>query len=162
MARISFKGMDEYVKRLERLTDDTDEAIEKAVDAGVNVLADAVRAALNTIPTHGDKEHGSPKNPLVGLTAQEKADLLAGYGVAPIRKDGDYINRKVGFHGYGSKKTKKYPQGVPNSLIARSLESGTSWRQKSPVIRQAVNRVKKQAEDAMKKELENQINSLMN
>lgn len=161
MATFQTKGLDAYIRRLEELTSATDEQFEAVVNAGANVLADAVRAALNAIPTHDDNAYGTPKHPISGLSAREKADLIRGYGVAPIRNDEGYINRKIGFHGYGSRPTKKYPNGVPIPLLARSLESGTSWRQKSPVIRQAVNRAKKSALEAMQREFEVQISKTM-
>ena len=45
--------------------------------------------------------------------------------------------RSVGFVGYNSIKTKKYPKGQPNRLIAASVNSGSSVRQKDPFVRRA-------------------------
>lgn len=50
---------------------------------------------------------------------------------------------KIGFDGYGSKPTRKYPKGVPIPLTARSIISGTSFRPKNNFVRRAVNRKKK-------------------
>ena len=64
-------------------------------------------------------------------------------GISPIKHDGDYINAKVGFDGYGSIPTKKYPKGVPNQLVARSVNSGTSFLKKILLLIVQLIKVKK-------------------
>ena len=63
-----------------------------------------------------------------------------------MRNDAGYINTKAGFDGYGSHITKSHPKGVPNPLVARSCESGTSWMNKQPFMRNAVASSRKKAE----------------
>lgn len=161
MASFNMRGLDEYMRRLEALKDDTSKEVEAAVMAGADIVADAIRTSLTTIPTHPEGTYGTQKNPERGLTPREKADVLSHFGLAPIRDEGTNINTKAGFAGVSSTKTKKYPGGVPITTLVRRIESGTSWIEKTPVIRPAVNRSKTAALEAMQKELEKQIEQLM-
>ena len=63
--------------------------------------------------------------------------------------------------GYGSIPTKKYPNGTPNVMLMRSIESGTSFREKHPVFRPAVNRSRKKAIEAMRNKFDEQIKKKM-
>lgn len=158
MATFKTKGLDEYIAKLEALTDNTDEAIRKAVEAGAEILNEAIKEGLQSIPVHPDDEYGTAKNPTKGLTAKEKQEVIAAYGLAPIRDDSGYLNTKAGLVKVNSStKTKKYPNGIPVTTLLRRVESGTSWIEKTPVIRQAVNRSKKAALEAMQKSLEESI-----
>lgn len=82
-------------------------------------------------------------------------------GIAPIQEDSDFVNAKVGWDGYGRDKTKKYPKGVPNQVIARSVNSGTSFRKKNPFVNRAVTKNKKTAVKAMADTIENEITKEM-
>ena len=66
-----------------------------------------------------------------------------------MRDDKGYLNVKLGFDGYGRTKTKKYPKGVPNQLIARSVNTGTSFRKRNPFMDRAVRAKRKLAEKKM-------------
>ena len=84
------------------------------------------------------------------LTAQrQKTGILNALGVAPKRTDGDFVNVKIGVDGYNSIKTKKYKKGQPNAMIVRALESGTSFRTRSPFITKAVRKARRETEKAM-------------
>lgn len=143
MARITFKGSDEYALKLSRLATGSEEIAKKAIFQGAKVVADKIKANLAGIPTDkfrflrgGDMFHG--------LTDTQKSDLIASFGITPImRDDNGNWNTKIGFDGYGSTPTKKYKNGLPNQLLARAVESGSSVRRKHPFVRPAVNATKK-------------------
>lgn len=161
MASIEFEGIDEYAKRLSALWKDSEEICKRAVYEGANVVANAIKANLDSIPIQ-EGESGLPPvahegEKLYGVSRRQKADLIAGFGLAPIKNDQVYINTKAGFDGYGSVKTKKYPKGVPNSMLMRSVESGTSFRKKHPVVRPAVTRSRKQAQAKMGETIDEEI-----
>ena len=78
-----------------------------------------------------------------------------------MENDNGYINTKIGFDGYNATKTKKYPNGQPNALIARSIESGTSKHQKTPFVRPAISKAKAKAEAAMAASVDKDINNTM-
>lgn len=79
------------------------------------------------------------------------------FGLAPIKNDDGYIQTKAGVDGYGSVKTEIYPKGVPNVMLMRSIESGTSFREKKPIFRKATNRARKRAQQQMEKEIDDQL-----
>ena len=95
-----------------------------------------------------------------GVTAPQKAGLIDGMGISPMQDDGGYLNVKIGFDGYNATKTEKYPQGQPNQLVARGVESGTSWKQKKPFIRPAINASKSRAEAEMARILDQEIEKI--
>lgn len=161
MAKIEFKGIDEYAKVLATLGNESKEIVKSAVYKGAAIVADEIKSGINSIPiqegNNGLPPVGTPENKLYGISRKQKGDLMDSFGLAPMENDGDYIQTKAGVDGYGSIPTKKYPQGVPNVMLMRSIESGTSFRDKHPVFRQATNRARKRAEEAMRNEIDNQM-----
>ena len=151
--------LDLYLKRLEKLADDPKEYIGKAIYVAADIVADAVSAQIAALPVAQKYAENGTK--ISTITSVQKAGLKNGFGIASMRRDGDYYNVKLGFNGYNGQKTKKYPNGVPNSIIARSLVSGTSFRTKNDFVGKAVRSTKRQAEREMEKELENQIKEIM-
>ena len=161
MAKIEFKGIDEYAKVLAALGNESEEIVKSAVYKGAAIVADEIKSGINSIPIqegdNGLPPMGTAENKLYGISRKQKGDLMDSFGLAPMENDGDYIQTKAGVDGYGSIPTKKYPGGVPNVMLMRSIESGTSFRDKHPVFRQATNRARKRAEEAMKNEIDNQM-----
>ncbi len=51
--------------------------------------------------------------------------------------------------------------GQPNQLVARGVESGSSWKLKHPFIRPAVTRSRKKAEAKMAEILDQEIEKIM-
>ena len=87
--------------------------------------------------------------------------MLEGFGIARMQDENGYFNVKVGFDGYNANKTKKWPNGKPNSMIARSIEGGTSWKPKHPFVAPAVNKTKALAEMAMAAEIDKRIRTIV-
>ena len=137
MAKMQVEGLEEYTLALESLSNNS----EKILKRGLPI----------------DNSFGSEENQIRGLSNKQKGDLINGMGISPIKHDGDYINAKVGFDGYGSIPTKKYPKGVPNQLVARSVNSGTSFRKKNPFVNRAVNKSKKEAQKLMAEVIDEEI-----
>lgn len=152
------KGLDNYIAYLQKIDTVTDEAIGEAVYEMAKVVADKVRTGIQALPTVSNSENiATYKEGYSHLSDKEKDGLLEGFGVSPMQDDGGYINVKLGFDGYNSVKTKKYPKGQPNALIARVTESGSSYREKTPFIRPAVNASRKQAEAAGREIIDKKI-----
>ncbi len=159
MARMEIRGFDELELRLSKLADP--EISKEVVKAGAQPIADQIRKNLEGLPE--DKFRYLNKGEVfVGVPKQQKKDLLNSLGITPpdIDFDGN-TNIKIGFDGYGKLPTKKYPKGVPNQLLARAVESGSSVRKKTPFIRKAVNKSKKLAEAEMQKKLDEKIEIIM-
>ena len=149
MARMTFKASDEYALKLSQLSTGSDEIVRKAIFAGAKIVADKIKSNLEGMPTEKFR-YLRGGDQFIGLTKQQKADLLASFGITPITRDEDgFWTAKIGFDGYGSMSTKKYPQGIPNQLLARAVESGSSVRRKHPFVRPAVNATKKAVVEKM-------------
>lgn len=145
MATFQFGGIDTYIKQLNNLQAATkDDVIGKTVYAGAAVMADAVRATIQALP------EGKESEAVFGvITPAQKRGLLEGFGISRIEDDDGFVNVKLGFDGYNSVKTRKYPNGQPNALIARAVNSGTTFRKKTRFVDKAVSTSKKAAEAAM-------------
>lgn len=155
------KGLDNYIAYLQSIEAVTDEMIGEAVYDMAKVVADKVRANIEALPAVSNEANiATYREGYSRLSDEEKQGLLDGFGVSPMQDDGGYINVKLGFDGYNSVKTKKYPKGQPNALIARVTESGSSYREKTPFIRPAVNAARKPAEKAGQAKIDEKIKSI--
>ena len=160
MAKITFPGLSDYELMISRLSKGVDDIAGKAIYAGAGIVADAIKENIKDLPIV--RGYGTEKDPLPGgVTAPQKAGLIDGMGISPMQSDAGYLNVKIGFDGYNATKTEKYPQGQPNQLVARGVESGTSWKKKSPFIRPAINASKQRAEDEMARILDEEIEKVM-
>ena len=159
MAKITFPGLNDYELMISRLSKGVDDIAGKAIYAGAGIVADAIKENIKALPIV--RGYGTTDNPLPGgVTAPQKAGLIDGMGISPMQDDGGYLNVKIGFDGYNATKTDKYPQGQPNQLVARGVESGTSWKQKKPFIRPAINASKSRAEAEMARILDQEIEKI--
>lgn len=147
MAKIKFGGLEAYERQLMKIQKAAKDCIGKAIYEGAGVVADAVKDSIDSIPV--DDRIVKPGQVLRGITQEQKDGLRDGFGISKMRDDGGYINVKLGFDGYNSMVTKKYPQGQPNSMIARAVNSGTSFRQRIPFVDNAVRSKKEAAEKKM-------------
>ena len=169
MAKISFRNLEAYELQLSRLAAHSETIAEKAIYAGAAIVTDAIRANIEAIPAVSDKAGliAYQKKEPAPLTETAKQGLLEGLGITPMQDDNGYYNVKIGFdgpggeHGYNDLKTKTYPKGQPNVMIARSLESGSSIAQKRPFVRPAVNAVKVQAEARMAEIIDQEIQKIV-
>lgn len=160
MAKITFPGLNDYELMISKLSKGVDDIAGKAIYAGAGIVADAIKENIKALPIV--RGYGTERDPLPGgVTAPQKAGLIDGLGISPMQSDAGYLNVKIGFDGYNATKTEKYPQGQPNQLVARGVESGTSWKKKSPFIRPAINASKQRAEDEMARILDEEIEKVM-
>mgnify|MGYP000388700900 FL=1 len=152
MATFKTQGLDKYVAQLERLGKKTDTVISEAVYEMAKVVADEVKANLIALPsvpdTEGLKAFASTPQQKIPITKAQKWGLVHSFGIASLRNEGGFIHVKIGFDGYNEVKTKTFPNGQPNALIARSIESGSSTREKTPFLRPALAAARKQAIEA--------------
>ena len=147
-------GIDTYISDLTKLFDESEEICKRSAYMGAKIVADKCRSAIESIPT---RSYSKKTEMVSGITPSQKAGLLAGLGIAHFRNDGGFINVKIGMDGYNSTVTEKYPNGQPNAMIIRSLESGTSFRARNPVITRATNAARGAAEQAIKKQMDEEI-----
>lgn len=151
--------MDEYLKKIERLNIDSREMIGEAIYDGAAVVADAMRSQIQALPV-AQKYAGSGEK-LTTITSVQKQGLLEGFGISKVRDDGGFYNVKLGFAGYNGQKSHQYPNGQPNSVIARSVCSGTSFREKNDFVGRAVRGTKAAANRKMEEKFEEALKKLM-
>lgn len=160
MAKIKFGGLKEYEAMLSKLETGTEEIVGKAIYSGAEIIADEIKANINSLEIEQGQEGNSGKL-LTGITSAQKKGLQEGFGIAPMEYKNGYRSVKLGFDGYNSTKTEKYPKGQPNVLIARAVEGGTSFRKKNPFVRKAIKAYKNAAEEKMAKILDEKIGNIM-
>ncbi len=149
MAKLEFAGIDEYAAKLNALETASTGTIKRAVWEGARVVADAVKAEISALPEITEREAMIKTDRIAGVTPAQKRGLIDGCGLSGMQNDGGYINTKLGFDGYNAIKTRAYPKGQPNLLIARAVNSGSSVRAANPFINRAVRVAKEKAEAAM-------------
>lgn len=162
MAKITFKVLTDYGEKLHKFADkfDNDALIEKAVYKGADIVADKIRMNLSKLP-EDDFRRLTKGEVFVGVPKSQKRDLEKGFGLTKIRKDRNgFIHTKAGFDGYGSLRTRAYPKGVPNQLLARAVESGSTVRIKTPFVRTAVQATRKAAVEVMGQSIDEDLKDI--
>lgn len=160
MARFEFSGIDNYISQLNKLQQSTkDGVVGKTVYAGAEVVADSVRRAIQALPVGDGRARDGGL--IDTVTLPQKAGLLDGFGISRMKDDNGFVNVKLGFAGYNATRTKRYPRGQPNALIARSVNSGTTFRKKTKFVDKAVNSARKSAEMAMDAACSREIEKIM-
>lgn len=146
-------GADKWESMCDELVFESDWISFRAVYKGAEVIADGVREAIKKIPPVSIQ----PGHKRRGITEVEREGLLESLGVAKHKRGGDSVYTHIGFDGYNAYETDKYPLGHPNSMVARSLESGTSWLAKTPFIAPTVRRLRADAHSSMQKVIDDYI-----
>lgn len=131
-------GLDALGQELANLGNKATEIASAALFDGAKVVADAMSAATKSIKTAPFKyaKPGETRLP----SPQEKSALDRKVGIASFQKTGDAVDTLIGLNldGYAKVGGKVRPVAV----IARSINSGTSFMDKQPVYRQALSKAK--------------------
>ena len=148
MPKMTLTGLEEVSILIRQMADHGEEVAKAAVFAGAAAAAEAVRREIQALPTEsGFKPNGEKRQ---SVKPSEKQALLDHVGISHFQTEGGKTSAAVGFDGYAENlATSKYPKGLPVPLLARSIESGSSVRQKNPFIRRAASAVKEVAQNAM-------------
>lgn len=155
------KGLDNYIAYLQKINLASEDMVGEAVYAMAKVVADKVRANIEALPAVSNAANiATYKQGVSRLSEPEKQGLLEGFGVSAMQNDDGYMNVKLGFDGYNKVKTKKYPNGQPNALIARVTNSGSSYRQKTRFVDKAVAATRKPAEEAGQAKIDERIKAI--
>lgn len=143
MAKVQVKMPEDFLLRLSRLGDKTDEIIPKVLEAGGEVVEQKVRANLSAVIGRDTKEE-----------SRSTGELLSALGVTPakIDRDGNY-NVKVGF-------SEPRPDGRSNAMIANVLEYGKSGQPAKPFLKPARSAARAPCIEAMKAAFEREVEKL--
>ena len=140
MAKAAFKMPEDFLMKLSRLGDRTDEIIPKVLEAGGEVVEARVRSNLQSVIGSGTKEKSRSTGELVGAL-----------GVSSARQDKDgNFNVKVGF-------SENRPDGKSNSMIAGVLEYGKHGQPARPFLKPAKSASKSDCIEAMKAAFDREV-----
>ena len=142
MAKAAFKMPEDFLQKLSRLGEKTDEIIPKVLEAGGEIVEAKVKSNLQAVIGSGTKEE-----------SRSTGELLSALGVSSARQDKDgNFNVKVGF-------SEPRSDGKSNAMIAGVLEYGKSGQSPKPFLKPAKSASKSACVDAMiaafEKEVEN-------
>lgn len=146
MATITFEGLDAYMKQMEGLGRDFPKVVNAALFEGAKVVADAVRGEIDGL-----------KDSHRHVTDAEIQGLKEGLGVAHFWNENGKTLTKIGFDGYNSYRTKKFPKGHPNVLVARSIIRGTSWVRPDRFVDRAAKKSRQEAIAAIQERLDAEL-----
>ena len=143
MAKATFKMPEEFLMKVSKLADRTDEILPKVLEAGAEVVESKVRSNLVSVIGKGTKE-----------PSRSTGQLLSALGTSPALQDknGDF-NVKVGFPEPRS-------DGESNAKIATILEYGKSGQPARPFLKPAKSSSKNACIEAMKAKLESEVNGI--
>lgn len=162
MARVKqLKGLSDFSLKLHNLGEisQINRVFKVALFDGAAVVADAMRQEIEALPE--GNEHGSADHQIDTVTPAQKRGLLDGFGVATMRQEGGGWNTSAGFTGYNTVRTRTFPNGQPNAMIAASVEGGTSFRRRNAFITRALRKSRDKANAAMAASADAQINQIM-
>lgn len=140
------EGMEELSEILTKLGEQAEAVASAALYEGAGVMADAFTKAIGEIRT---EPHPYNRRKGRRFPYPEEVEALNGkVGIAKFQKNGSEVNTVIGIQkdaGYTTVNGRKKPVAV----IARSINSGTSFMKKQPVFRKAARTAQGAAMDAM-------------
>ena len=137
MARMSTQMPDEFLDQIARLADQTDVIVPKVLEAGGNVMLDAVRSSLSGV-----------------LSGESTGELERSLGLSPAKLDRNgNFNLRVGFN-------EPRRDGDANAKIANVLEHGRHGQPPRPFLKQARAAARGPATEAMIAKLEEEVAKL--
>lgn len=140
MAKAQVKLPEDFLTRLSRLGERTDEIIPKVLEAGGEVVLDKARANLAAVVGRDTKEE-----------SRSTGELVSALGLSPAKldRDGNY-NVKVGF-------AEPRRDGRSNAMVATVLEYGKSGQPAKPFLKPARSSTRAPCIEAMKNAFEREV-----
>ena len=154
MAKVEVKMPEDFLLRLSKLGDKTDEIVESCLEAGSEVVLSKVRSNLSSVIGGGTK-----------YPSESTGELEASLGVTPVKVDNKGVhNVKIGFNEprrrqYAAKGKRSY-YTITNAMIANVIEHGKHGQPPKPFLKPARTSSRKPAIEAMKRKLEEEIGKL--
>ena len=143
MAKAVMKMPEDFLLKISKLGDKTDEIIPKVLEAGGKVVEEKVKSNLQSIIGTNIKEE-----------SRSTGELVSSLGVSPalIDKNGN-SNVKVGF-------SEPRSDGKSNSMIASVLEYGKSGQPPKPFLKPAKSASRKACINAMIEAFDKEVENL--
>jgi len=143
VAKAVFQMPEDFLIKLSRLGNKTDEICEKVLEVGGKVVEEKVRSNLNSVIGKDLKTE-----------SRSTGELLLSLGVSPPKQDKNgIINVKIGF-------SEPRSDGKSNAMLAAIIEYGKSGQQPKPFLKPAKTSSIKAAVDAMKNAFDEEVEKL--
>ena len=155
---INTEGLDQVGRMLAELANRAQDVAAGALYDGAGIVADALNNGIKSIQTEPFKyaARGQTRLP----SPQEKAALERKVGIAKFRKNGSEVDTLIGI-SYNSGYTQISGKQKSVAVIARSINSGTSFMKKQPVFRQAKNKSQSAAKAAIVSKIEKMFDEII-
>jgi HK97 gp10 family phage protein len=143
MAKVDFKMPEEFLLKVSRLAEKTDEIIPKVLEAGAEVVYDKVKSNLSSVVGKNTK-----------VKSRSTGELESALGVSPAKQDRNgNFNVKIGF-------AEPRSDGGSNAKLANILEYGKHGQPPKPFLKPAKSSSKGACIEAMTSKLESEIEKL--
>ena len=143
MAKATMKMPEDFLLKISRLGEKTDEILPRVLEAGGEVMETKVRANLKSVIGKGTQEK-----------SRSTGELISALGVSSAKQDKDgNLNVKVGF-------SEPRSDGKSNAMIASVIEYGKSGQPPKPFLKPAKSASRKACIEAMKIKLESEVNRI--
>ena len=144
MAKAETKMPEEFLLKLSRLGDKTDEIIPKVLEAGGEVALAKVKGNLSSAVGRGTKEK-----------SRATGELQRSLGLSPAKqkRDGSGWDIKVGF-------AEPRSDGGSNAKLTNILEYGKHGQPAKPFLKPAKTASRQECIDAMTKALDEEVEKL--
>ena len=156
---IKTDGLDHLAKMLAELGNKAQQAARAGLYDGAGIVADALNRGISSIQTETFQyaQPGQTRLP----SPQEKAALERKVGIAKFRNMGDEVDTLIGI-SYDSGYTQISGKPKSVAVIARSINSGTSFMKKQPVFRRAKSQSQNAAKAAIVAKAEQMFDEIIN
>lgn len=143
MAKVDVRLPEDFLVKLSRLGNKTDEICEKALEAGGEVVLAKVKSNLSSVVGSGTK-----------YESRSTGELEDSVGLSPVKMDRDgNHNIKIGF-------SEPRSDGGSNAKIANIIEYGKHGQPARPFLKPARSASRRECVSAMQRVLEEEVGRL--
>ena len=143
MAKVQLMMPDDFLERLAKLGDRSDEISERVLEAGGEVVLSQVKSSLASVIGSGTK-----------YDSRSTGELERSLGMSTVKMDRDgNHNIKIGF-------AEPRSDGRSNAAIANIIEYGKHGQPAKPFLKPAKSASKAACEEAMKQKFEEEVKKL--
>lgn len=143
MAKATMKMPDEFLMKLSRLGEKTDEIVPRVLQAGAEIMERKIKSNLQAVIGKSTKDD-----------SRSTGELVSSLGVssAKMDRDGNY-NVKIGF-------SEPRSDGGSNAMLANVLEYGKSGQAPKPFLKPAKSATKRDCMNAMISALDSEVSKI--
>lgn len=142
-AKATIKMPEEFLLKLSKLGNKTDEIISDALEVGGKIVLSEVKSNLKSIIGKNTK-----------YKSKSTGKLISSLGLSPIKLDkNNNYNVKVGF-------SEPHDKNTSNAMIANIIEYGKSGQPPKPFLKPAKQKSRKPCINAMKAKIESEIQKI--